>query len=51
MRLFRRRLMASPSSNSMMVWVMAPMAMKIVVTPNMMRKALKMRPAWENLSP
>ena len=45
MRLFRRCPMTSPNSSSMMLWVMAPMAMRMVVTPNMMRKELKIRPA------
>ena len=45
MRLFRRFPMASPNSISMMVWVMAPMAMKMVVTPKKIRKELKTRPA------
>ena len=31
-----------------MVCVMAPMAMKMVVTPKMIRKELKMRPAWDS---
>ena len=30
-----------------MVWVMAPTAMKMVVTPKMIRKELKTRPAWD----
>ena len=51
MRLFRRLPMASPNSSSMMVWVMAPMAMKMVVTPIMMRNVLKIRPARVKESP
>ncbi len=43
MRLFRRLPLASPNSISMMVWVMAPIAMKIVVTPKKIRNELKIR--------
>ena len=32
----------------MMVWVMAPMAMKMVVTPKKIRNELKTRPACES---